>query len=876
MLADSLLPTLFWAEAVNTACYVLNRVLVTKPHTKTPYGLIIGRPPSISFMRPFGYLVTILNTLDPLGKFDGKAKEGFLVGYSINSKAFRVFNSQTRKVEENLHVNFLENKPNVVGQGPIWLFDIDSLTNSMNYQPKSIDARQFEEKNVSTQQYIVFPLWSSISSSYKSSDEKYKNDTADDAAGETPVQKPASENEQALKNDLDKMMDQKEEATKQSDVVRKEFEAQYNRELLQRKATRASSTNRLNTTSSPINTVSSSFTTEDLGKARAQTNEFESLFGQDKAENNDFRVFTPVNAATPSNANYPIDPLMPDLEDTANLQDTGIFGNAYDDEDVGAKADINNLETTMSVSPIPTTKLHKDHPKCQIIGEVECAVQTRRKHKHNEVGLITFINKQRRTNHKDFQNCLFAYFLSQIEPKKVNESWVEAMQEELLEFKLLNVWTLVDLPHGKRAIGLKQSEEEVYVSQPPGFVDPEFPNRVYKVEKALYGLHQAPRAWYETLSTYLLENGFRRGTIDKTLFIKKIKNDILLVQVYVDAIIFGSTKKSLSTEFERLMHKRFPMSSMGELTFFLGLQVEQRQDGIFLSQDKYVYDILNKFVFSRVKTATTPIETHKPLSKDADGTDVDVHLYRSMIRSLMYLTSSRQHVCCYPKDSPLDLIAFSDSDYAGASLDRKSTTVLWLQNQLLDYGYNFMQTKIHVDNESAICVHNMVDFLQKPTGSEEFHQIVDFLAGSHIMYALTTNLTIYVSLIEQFWQTTTVKKVNDGDQQITVIVDGQTIAITEASVRRHLQLADAYGISSLPNTEIFEQLTLMGYVSNDDKLTFQKGEHIPLFDSMLIHDQPVQGEGPTLTVESQHIPIASPTTSQPTTSQPMSSQEQPS
>ncbi|GJZ02302.1 hypothetical protein Tco_0520263 [Tanacetum coccineum] len=172
--------------------------------------------------------------------------------------------------------------------------------------------------------------------------------------------------------------------------------------------------------------------------------------------------------------------------------------------------------------------------------------------------------------------------------------------------------------------------------------------------------------------------------------------------------------------------------------------------------------------------------------------------------------------------------------------------------------------------------HNMVAFLQKPTGSEEFHQIVDFLVGSHIRYVLTTNPTIYVSFIEQFWQTATVEPVNDGEQQITVTVDGQTIAITEASVRRHLQLADADGIISLPNTEIFEQLTLMRYVSNGDKLTFQKGEHIPLFDSILIHDHPSQGEGPTLNIESQHTPIASPTTSQPTTSQPMSSQEQPS
>ncbi|GJX99825.1 putative ribonuclease H-like domain-containing protein [Tanacetum coccineum] len=256
MLADSLLPTVFWAEAVNTACYVLNRVLVIKPHNKTPYELIIGRPPNISFMRPFECPVTILNSLDPLGKFDGKAEEGFLVGYSVNSKAFRVFNSQTRKVEENLHVNFLENKPNVAGQGPNWLFNIDSLTNSINYQPvtagnqtnknagpqeangdtglkKSVDARKSEGKNVSTQQYIVFPF-GSYSLSYKSSDETYKNDTAD----ETPVQKPASENEQTLKN--------------------------CNKELLQGKVTKALiRTNSFYTVRTPVNTACA-FDDEDL------------------------------------------------------------------------------------------------------------------------------------------------------------------------------------------------------------------------------------------------------------------------------------------------------------------------------------------------------------------------------------------------------------------------------------------------------------------------------------------------------------------------------------------------------------------------------------------------------------------------------------
>ncbi|GKA18456.1 putative ribonuclease H-like domain-containing protein [Tanacetum coccineum] len=320
-----------------------------------------------------------------------------------------------------------------------------------------------------------------------------------------------------------------------------------------------------------------------------------------------------------------------------------------------------------------------------------------------------------------------------------------------------------------------------------------------KEEKALYGLHQAPRAWYETLSTYLLDNRFHRGQIDKTLFIKRLKGDILLVQVYVDDIIFGSTKKSLCDEFEQIMNNRFQMSSMGQLTFFLGLQVKQKEDEIFISQDKYVGEILKKFGFSSIRTASTPMETNKALTKDEDGKDVDVHLYRSMIGSLMYLTFSRPDimfsVCAcsriqvqpkvshlnavkrifrylkgqpklglwYPKDSPLILEAFSDSDYVGARLDRKSTTgdcqflgsrliswqckkqtvvanstteaeyidashccgqVLWIQNQMLDYRFNFMQTKIHVDNESAICVIKNLVYHSKTNHIEIRHHFI--------------------------------------------------------------------------------------------------------------------------------------------------------
>ncbi|GJS92259.1 putative ribonuclease H-like domain-containing protein [Tanacetum coccineum] len=355
MLADSKLPTTFWAEAVNTACYVQKRVLVIKPHIKTPYELFLGRKHALNFMRPFGCPVTILNTLDHLGKFDGKSDDGFFVGYSINSKAFRVFNTRTRFVEENLHINFLENKPNVAGTGPNWMFDIDTLTMSMNYQPvfagnqtngnagtkANIDAGQAEMSAVPGLQYVLLPFLTFESQNPKSSEDKI----ADDAGKKNGVEDPAKE-----------------------DDINGPGEA-----------TNTNNTNRLNTVSSPVNTVSSSFTTVDPGRARDQRNEFESVFGQDKDANSTYRMFTPVsaaessyenlggstpvNAATPSNVDYPTDPLMPDLEDTADLQDTGIFGNAYDDEDVGAEADLSNLEITMSVSPIPTTRIYKDHPK---------------------------------------------------------------------------------------------------------------------------------------------------------------------------------------------------------------------------------------------------------------------------------------------------------------------------------------------------------------------------------------------------------------------------------------------------------------------------------------------------------------------------------
>ncbi|GJV95869.1 putative ribonuclease H-like domain-containing protein [Tanacetum coccineum] len=448
--------------------------------------------------------------------------------------------------------------------------------------------------------------------------------------------------------------------------------------------------------------------------------------------------------------------------------------------------DMFKFTNSYTVPTTPNTRIHKDHLIKNVIGDVKSTIQTRKMTKStSEQGFLSAVYEQKTQD--TLNTCLYACFLSKIEPTSIAKAlsdsfWVELMQKELLQFKLQQVWKLVDLPNGKRAIGTKwvfrnkkdergivirnkakfvaqghrQEEgidyeeffapvaiieairlflayasfmgflvyqmdvniaflygtikEEVYVTQPPGFKDPDHLEKVYKVFKALYGLHQAPRAWYETLANYLLGNRFKRGKIDQTLFIKKQKGDILLIQVYVDDIIFGSTNKELCTAFEKLMKDKFQMSSMGELTFCLGLQVTQKEDGIFISQDKYVTEILKKFNYTDVKSASTPVDLEKPLVKDRDAYDIDVHLYRSMIGSLMYLTASRPYimfaVCAcarfqvapktsnllaikrifrylkgkptlglwYSRDSPFEVVAYTDSDYAGVTQDRKSTT----------------------------------------------------------------------------------------------------------------------------------------------------------------------------------------------------------
>ncbi|GJU92921.1 putative ribonuclease H-like domain-containing protein [Tanacetum coccineum] len=501
MLADSKLPTTFWAEAVNTACYVQNRVLVVKPHNKTPYELFRGRTPALSFMRPFGCHVTILNTLDYLGKFDGKSDEGFFVGYLMNSKAFRVYNIRTRKVEENLHIRFLEDKPIIAGDGPKWLFDIDVLTKSMNYVPVVAGTNS--------------------------------NDFVDGSLFDSPLTNASNEEPQPP-----------------SDAGKKDDEGVNKESGIDDQERPENSTQDVNTAGPSINTASTNVNAGSLN----------------------------INIVSPTVTTAPLEATHADF-----------FG----DE---TEVDMSNITITYPVPSTPNIIIHKYHLLDHVIGDEE--------------------------------------------PKKViqalkDPSWIEAMQEELLQFKLQQVWTLMDLPHGKRSIGTKW---------------------VYMNKKDKRGIVIRNKARL-VAQGYTQEEG-----IDY--------DDVFAPVARIEAI--------------RLKRKFMSVNLQG-------LKIQSS---------------LTEFI----RIASTPMETSKPLLKDAEAEDVDVHLYRLMIGSLMYLIASRPDimfaVCAcarfqvtpkvshlyvlkrifryikkstlkwalVSKEPPFDLEAYSDSDYAGASLDRKSTT----------------------------------------------------------------------------------------------------------------------------------------------------------------------------------------------------------
>nr|GEV81353.1 hypothetical protein [Tanacetum cinerariifolium] len=781
MLADSLLPIHFWAEAINTACYVQNRVLVIKPHNKTPYELLLGRTPSIGFMRPFGCPVTILNTLDPLGKFDGKANEGFLVGYSVNSKAFRSMNYQSVVVgNQPNHNAFIKENLDVDAAVVDFAFDVKENKNEVHV---------------------------SLSGSDKPDDKKHDDNDKRADKGKSPV-------------DL---------STEVRDLRAKfkEFSIKI--------------TNRVNAVSAPVSATRPNPTNN--------TNSFNTASPFDTSVSPNFEIGGKYSFVDPSN--YHDDPDMPALED--------IVYSDYE-EDVGVEANLSNLETNISVSPISTTRVYKYHPVNQIIGDLNFVPQTRSMartakeqgglNQINDEDFHTYLPKGERAigskwvfrNKKDERGIVIRNKARLVVQGHTQEEGIDYDEVFGLVARIEAIWIflayasfmgfMVYQMDVKSAFLYETIEEEVYVCQHLGFEDPDYLDKVYKVVKALYGLHQAPRAWYETLANYLLENVFQRGKIDQTLFIKKQKGDILLVQVYVDDIIFGSTNKELCKAFEKLMKDKFQMSFIGELTFFLGLQVKQKDDGIFISQDKYVAEILRTFGFTDVKSASTPIETEKPLLKDPDGEDTGV------------ATSS------------------TEAEYVAAA--SCCAQVLWIQNQLRDYGFGLTMQgdkssmKLLEWNLYVINVYSAVLIKAQPNISNESP-----LLGVNTPRCDEDSLKLMELMVFMFWATASINEANNV-VKLQALIDEKKVVVTQDIIQQDLRLDDVDGVECLPNEEIFAKVARMDYENPPPKLTCSMafaiirlatgvckheegwegffGVETPLFASMVVPPQPPAAE----------------------------------
>ncbi|KAH9763597.1 Integrase catalytic domain-containing protein [Citrus sinensis] len=646
MLNENALPKYFWAEAVNTACYVLNRVLIRPNLNKTPYELWKERKPNIGYFKVFGCKCFVLNTKDNLGKFDPKSDVGIFLGYSNSSKAYRVYNKRTLVVEESMHVTFDESNPS------------------------------------STEKVVV-----------------------DDDAGEEEQEEEASNDKQE-----DAPHGIQDEHHEEPNVEQNEGTSQ----TLPKEWRYVSS--------HPKNVI--------LGDPSRGITTRSSL--RNTCEHNAF-----ISQIEPKS-----------------------FEDAKNDESwiMAMQEELNQFERNNVWELVPK-------PEHQSVIGTKWVFRN----KMDESGVVVR-NKAR----------LVAQGYNKEEGIDFDETFAPVARLEsirmLLAYACHKDFILFQMDV-KSAFLNGYIMEEVYVKQPPGFENEKFPNHVYKLLKALYGLKQAPRAWYDRLKNFLLENDFSMGKADTTLFVKHKNQDILIVQIYVDDIIFGSTNELLCKEFSSCMSNEFEMSMMGELKYFLGLQIKQNEEGIFINQAKYVKDLLKRFGIDDSKTKNTPMSTTTKLDKYEKGKEVDIKMYRGMIGSLLYLTASRPDImfsvclCArfqscpkeshllavkrifrylngtidnglwYPRGTHIDLTCFSDADFAGYKVDRKSTSgtcyilghslvswfskkqnsvalstteaeyiaagsccaqALWMKKTLRDYGINLEQIPIKCDNTSAI------------------------------------------------------------------------------------------------------------------------------------------------------------------------------
>ncbi|KAI3728074.1 hypothetical protein L6452_16702 [Arctium lappa] len=744
MLAYSGLPISLWAEAISTACYTQNRSILHRRFNKTPYELMNGIKPNIKYFKAFGSKCYVLDDRDNLNKFAPKADEAIFLGYSISSVSYRVYLTSSRKVIESVNVRFDEAVGLASDQPGSEPGVIKNASDQSRSEPVKISDNQDFSSNTSS--IILTDLDLLFENFY---DDAPKTNSSN--VSTVVLQEPgiASTSSSAVTQNSDDAI---------PDVTVTELP-----------------TSAVETTSQlePSIVIELNFSppvqSED---APAISDDSQTTF-PDVTLSESVEVVPPPTINTTQIISSDSEPLIISSHDIQSVQD--------------------------EIIPLPhTTKWTKAHPLHQIIGDPASSVSTRSK--------VASSNE-----------CLFTCFLSKLEPTKISEAladpdWIIAMQEELNQFKALKVWRLVPKPRGKSIIGTKwifknkKDSEGIVVRNKARLVA-----KGYRQQEGIdYDETFAPVARLEAIRMFLAfvayqnfkvyqmdvkiaflngrlkeevyvsqPEGFTKGLIDTTLFVFRKDYDICLVQIYVDDIIFGATNPSLCTWFSDLMTSRFQMSMMGEIKFFLGLNVQQLSDGIFINQAKYVFDILKKFNMDKSTSIGTPMAHGAKIGLDPDGKTVDIKTYRAMIGSLMYLTASRPDImfstCLlarfqanpkeshllavkrifryikgtpylglwYPKSSDYSLTAFSDADYGGNQLDRKSTSghiqflgdrliswsskkqncvsistteaeyvaaasccaqVLWMKTQLRDYGMNYNKIPIYCDSKSAIAI----------------------------------------------------------------------------------------------------------------------------------------------------------------------------
>ncbi|KAK1618350.1 hypothetical protein QYE76_023867 [Lolium multiflorum] len=603
----------FWAEAISTTCHSSNRLYLRKGLNKTPYEILTGNKPNISYFKVFGCKCFYKIKGVRLSKFAPKALEGIFVGYDAESHTYRIFDIASGIIIESCSVRFEENDGSQVGQVDVCAGD--EIPQDAIVRMGVGFFRPIEGHGVASREELCSTTVEPSSSQHQQTPSLEANDAPTQEQEENP---PSHEQDQG--QDQPRIQDQ------------------------------------------PFDICTSPNIVQDQAHEDEHSQEIEEaqIEGQDGDPNDQVDQVTPPRPKRTK-------------------------------EEIEARR-LARRDRTLEI---------RGHTHDKVLGDVRAKVSTRRQ-------LANFSNHHA--------------YISVVEPKKVFEAledsdWVEAMHEELNNFKRNKVWTLVEKPKECRNVigtkwifknkqdefgnivrnkarlvaqGFSQVEgidfgetyapvarlesirillayashhnfklqqmdvksaflngplhEEVYVKQPPGFEDLNFPNHVYKLDKALYGLKQAPRAWYEHLKELLVDRGFDVGLIDPTLFTKRVNGELFVCQLYVDDIIFGSTNKAFNDEFSKLMTDRFEMSMMGEMKFFLGFEIKQLREGTFINQAKYLQDMLKRFKMTELKGVATPMVTKCHLALDPNGKEVDQKVYRSMIGSLLYLCASRPDI----------------------------------------------------------------------------------------------------------------------------------------------------------------------------------------------------------------------------------------